>query len=460
MDDDISWKSGDFFVGKINDYKIGVKTETHAITIAGSGTGKGACVIIPNIYLWPHNLLIVDPKGENARETVSTRDTRGQSVFVIDPFKRSQVDKKYYARINPLDVLNPNAITITQDIKALADGIVMRGHDTSSENWDDGAQTLIAAVIGAILLDGDKKNLIEVREIIADSEAILGFADKYKNDERLGGLILACTNRILAIEGGYYVSNAQKNTEWLDDNQIKETLDKSDFDISILKNGRASIYLVLPANYLVSLGRFLRLFVRMAIEEMARPTPDGDEKGNQCLFILDEFYSLGFIKEIAVSCGLMRGYGLQLWPILQNMDQLYELYGKEGAQGFFANSDLQQFFGNKDLETLKYMSELEGVKTVEDIEEPPMKDFFNEKFLTLKSSSKQQLDWSVVEENKNRIYQYSMAELGRPRIPPNEMAERVKKHSDVVADYMFCRLYGYGNLFIKPVPYFRHEEWD
>lgn len=56
----------------------------------------------------------------------------------------------------------------------------------------------------------------------------------------------------------------------------------------------------------------------------------------------------------------MRGYGLQLWPILQALGQLQTLYGCEGADTFFGNADVHSFFGNTDQLTLGYISRAIG----------------------------------------------------------------------------------------------------
>ncbi len=57
--------------------------------------------------------------------------------------------------------------------------------------------------------------------------------------------------------------------------------------------------------------------------------------------------------------GLMAGYGLQLWPILQDMSQLKDLYG-ERAGTFIANAGVQQVFGVNDFETAKWLSQMMG----------------------------------------------------------------------------------------------------
>ena len=55
----------------------------------------------------------------------------------------------------------------------------------------------------------------------------------------------------------------------------------------------------------------------------------------------------------------MAGYDLQLWPILQGMSQLKNLYG-ERAGTFIANAGVQQVFGVNDFETAKWLSQVMG----------------------------------------------------------------------------------------------------
>jgi len=60
--------------------------------------------------------------------------------------------------------------------------------------------------------------------------------------------------------------------------------------------------------------------------------------------------------------GLMAGYGLQLWPILQDTRQIKDLYDEQ-AGTFIANAGMQQVFGVNDFETSKWLSQMIGQET-------------------------------------------------------------------------------------------------
>ncbi|WP_424941669.1 type IV secretory system conjugative DNA transfer family protein [Aliiroseovarius sp. S253] len=479
------YQSGRLFLGHADGQEVGIETERHAITIAGAGSGKGTSVIIPNLLKWPHNALVIDPKGEAAEATAEKREAMGQAVHVLDPFGSARVPDRFKASYNPLDDLDPDALTIREDIEAVSDGIVMRP-DPQAAHWDDGAQSIISGLIAFVLTTApdDQRNLVEVQKILIDDDALAEAMQQMKGMDECAGLCREAYSAAFAKEGAYFISNARKNTRWLSSHGMAETLASSSFSLADLKAGRASVYLVLPANYLSQHGRFLRLFVRCGIEAMARKLPSGELRGAQCLFMLDEFFSLGYIDEIAKAAGLMRGYGLQLWPILQDLGQLVTLYGREGSETFFANADVHQFFGNTDTLTLEQISARLGVKDMGEVPLPPaapsmVHTGFGEGLGVMSGQSKkaaykvtgQALGGAIslaeklhsakaqsrYQDDMNH-YQRYMAEHGRPRLNPDQVSNLIRKKDDVVADHMISFVFGREPLLLKPAPYFRALE--
>lgn len=61
--------------------------------------------------------------------------------------------------------------------------------------------------------------------------------------------------------------------------------------------------------------------------------------------------------------GLMAGYGVQLWPILQDVHQLRALYGQR-AGTFLSNAGVLQVFGVNNQDSAKLVSDLAGQETV------------------------------------------------------------------------------------------------
>jgi len=127
---------------------------------------------------------------------------------------------------------------------------------------------------------------------------------------------------------------------------------RSDFEIADLKRKRTTIYLCLPAMRMGTHARWFRLMILLALSVMERtrvapPAP--------VLFVLDEFPVLGHIQAIETAAGLMAGFGVKLWVIVQNIGQLKQHYNK-AWETFFANSGVVTAFGIVDQETLKELS--------------------------------------------------------------------------------------------------------
>jgi type IV secretion system protein VirD4 len=61
--------------------------------------------------------------------------------------------------------------------------------------------------------------------------------------------------------------------------------------------------------------------------------------------------------------GLMAGYGVQLWPILQDIHQLRATYGQR-AGTFLSNAGVLQVFGVNDHDSARLVSDLLGQETV------------------------------------------------------------------------------------------------
>jgi type IV secretion system protein VirD4 len=60
--------------------------------------------------------------------------------------------------------------------------------------------------------------------------------------------------------------------------------------------------------------------------------------------------------------GLMAGYGVQVWPILQDVHQLRATYGTR-AGTFLSNAGVLQVFGVNDHESARLVSDLLGQET-------------------------------------------------------------------------------------------------
>jgi type IV secretion system protein VirD4 len=153
------------------------------------------------------------------------------------------------------------------------------------------------------------------------------------------------------------ISTADTQTGFIG-SAIAKNLETSDFSFRELKRTPTTVYLVLPARFLGTGGKWFRLLIASALNALLR-----EERGVPVLMVLDEFGQLGNLAAISNALCMSAGMGLQLWPILQNLTQLKDHYGA-GWETFLAAADVQQFFAPHDNFTAEYLSKLCGMKTV------------------------------------------------------------------------------------------------
>ncbi|TWC97598.1 type IV secretory system conjugative DNA transfer family protein [Sphingobium sp. AEW010] len=336
----------------------------HLLTMAPTRSGKGVGTIIPNLLILDRSVICIDPKGENARVTARARAAKGK-VWCLDPF---EVSGQPPARYNPLDRLDPASLDLAEDAMTLADALVPDPAGQGGEaHWNEEAKALIAGLIlyAVVHEDREHRTLATVRDYL--TLAPKGFADllTLMQDSRgAGGLIARAANRQLGKsdrEAAGVLSSAQRHTHFLDSPRIVASTSASDFTFAGLKEGVSTVFLCLPPDRLDAYSRWLRLLVAQALTDMARSPI---KPARPVLFLLDEFAALGRLEPVERAMGLMAGYGLQLWPILQDMHQLRALYG-ERAGTFMSNAGVFQAFGVNDLATAELLSKTLGQETLE-----------------------------------------------------------------------------------------------
>tara|TARA_R110000851_G_scaffold115480_1_gene241370 strand:+ start:176 stop:1819 length:1644 start_codon:yes stop_codon:yes gene_type:complete len=345
----------------------------HLITLAPTRAGKGIGTVIPNLLAAERSVLVIDPKGENARIAGEARRRFG-TVHVLDPFEVSGHPSAAY---NPLDRLTPDSLDLGEDAASLTEALVMDPPGQVTEaHWNEEAKAILGGLIMFCVCheDRDRRSLATVREYLTlPPEKLRALLELMQDSDEAGGLIARAANRFLGKadrEAASVLSNAQRHTHFLDSPRIARCLARSDFAFSDLRHRITSVFLVLPPNRMDAYSRWLRLLVSQALQDIARDAerPQGASEGRSerlkapTLFLLDEFAALGRLEAVERAMGLMAGYGLQLWPILQDMSQLKDLYG-ERAGTFIANAGVQQVFGVNDFETAKWLSQMIGQET-------------------------------------------------------------------------------------------------
>ena len=401
---------------------FGCTPSRHFVTVAPTRSGKGACLIIPNLVTYTGSVIVIDPKGENAYITAERRRKMGQKTYILDPW--GEVNRRYGSRtkikekvatFNPLSILNSESPHFAEDVAYIADSLIIsQGKDP---HWDDSARELIAGLIAfAVQKHGKKANLPMVRDWLTKAGAqIAGIAVTAQKE--MGGTLAA--HKLIRFQDKEskeiqsIISTALTQLAFLDSNTLAENLETSSFSFNELvidpeqrlkqrdmmnkafltskaaankEEGQrimghaaqlaeaipqknTTIYLVLPIDKLQTFGRWLRLMVSIGIRTVSR---NNKKISQPILFMLDEFGTIGKLSAVSQAVGLMAGLKMCIWAFVQDLNQLKYDY-RDQWETFISNADALTSFNVMDQFTAEYLSRMMGVSTVERISEATAK---------------------------------------------------------------------------------------
>lgn len=352
------WQPGRVLLGRAQGRLMGIDDDRHVVTVAGSRAGKSSTVLIPNLRRYPGSVIVLDPKGELARTTAEDRMRMGQRVYVLDPFGETGIAS---AAHNPFDELgHGNPSHVAADAAQVADALIIANN--KDPHWTDSARNLIRGLILHLLSTTSAATLRQVRALLNGTPAELDeLFTAMTEASAFDGIVSNIGRSFLGkLEAGGrelqgILSTTQEQTAPLDD--IVGVTERSDFRLSDLATGQVSIYLVLPGMRMGTHYRWLRLVIQLALAAMERNrVPRGELP---VWFVLEEFPSLGHMRSIETAAGLMAGFGVKLWSVLQDLTQLKTHYPKSW-ETFLGNAGIIQAFGNADLTTTEHLSKLLG----------------------------------------------------------------------------------------------------
>ena len=343
--------------------------ERHILLFGPNGTGKGTRLLVPNLLsLQNRSIVVIDPKGELAAITAAYRRTLGD-VVILNPFGVLGLPS---AGFNPLAALDPDSNTFIDDATGIGEALIKI--EEKDAHWSESAQGLVVGLImwevklakrenRAPSLENVRRLMTEANETETDADGneypVKGFrltisrmiASGDFEIESLVSRFMRRNDEIASIQ-----STADRQTWWTLSKPMRENLARNDIDFANLKKRPTTVYVILPAERMRTHSVWLRLIIVCALRALYRPG------GLRTLFMLDEFAQLGHLAPIEDAFGLIRGYGVQVWPVLQDLTQLKGLY-KERWETFMANAGAVQGFAPNDLTTADWMSRRAGEGT-------------------------------------------------------------------------------------------------
>lgn len=365
---------------------VGLNLKKHLMVIASTGSGK-TTALITMLATWKNSVFVIDPKGQ-VTKILAKLDRR--EWFVIDPDNLTKIES---ASFNPFDCLHDAVERYGEDYapkfaERIAYSIVIIPADAKQPYFYTVSRAFLSSLILHVYTQHPKEewNLITVRKLIIFGYILVNEEGEIetKGNEAHDLLMYtmsqnhhygnAITGGVTAIHkasqetGGNVWSTLSDATRYLDLPAIEKIVKTTSLTLRDLKT-RKDVVLSFVASAsaireeLAPLARLLNNLIYYTFEDMQ------DEKGSDCLLMIDELPSQGKNERFADVLSMGRGYGLLLVGIAQNIGQLKNVYNK-GWEEFFGESSAVLWMATSHSETSEYLTKLLGKKTI--IEKDPV----------------------------------------------------------------------------------------
>ena len=352
--------------------RIGFDAHKHrrnlnVLVCGGSGAGKTRFYAKPNVMNCSANIstVILDPKGEIARDTGHLLKQSGMEVKVLDLINmwRSHC-------YNPFVYLHEDN-DVQRLVTNLFKSTTPKGAQTQDPFWDTAASMLLLALMFYLKYEAppDEQNFPMVMEMLRAGE-VREDDDSYQSplDELYDRLEMRNPDHI-AVK--YYKDYRSGSAKTLKSIQItlaarleKFNLESlaaltvtDELDLESIGEKKTALFIIIPDNdssfnFLVSI-LYTQLFQQLFYS--------ADHKHGGSLpvpvhFLMDEFANVSLPDDFDKILSVMRSRGVSVSIILQNIAQLKALFEKQW-ESIMGNCDSFLYLGGNETSTHKLISE-------------------------------------------------------------------------------------------------------
>ncbi len=334
----------------------------HILLFAPTGSGKGVGFVIPNLLYWKDSVIVHDIKLENYELTSGWRKHMGQDVYLWNPASPDGITHCY----NPLDWVSPKLGQMVDDVQKISNLLL-----PEQEFWENEARSLFVGVTLYLLAAKEKiASLGEVVRTLRSDDVVYNLAvvldTMGKEIHPVSYMNLAAFLQKADKERSGVVSTLNSKLELWTNPLIDAATATSDFDFNTFKHNPVTVYVGLTPDNIDRLKPLMQIFYQQASQIMTKHMPRPEEKVG-VMFLMDEFPTLGEMIQFKQGIAYFRGYKLRLFLIIQDTEQLKDIYEEAGMNSFLANSTYRITFAANTVETANLISQLIGNKTVKQV---------------------------------------------------------------------------------------------
>lgn len=382
----LQYREGDVLIGRVRHWFGGwiqpmglPNVQRHLVMIAGAGSGKTSFMITMLALLKvTQSAFIIDPKGEIARALIGAARARGRKVHVLDPLGITPFETDRWNYLAEIPVI---CARLGQDVTTLYLDKIAQAEIQKSEKenpfWPDSARIVWASILALVYLTEPlaRRNPVRARELInhgyrehahtpQEAFQLLWLVMKDTPDFggyiAKGGAIMAGADERTADN---ILASIRSSTAYLDHPQVRRVVERSTMNLTDLKGGSDFVIPVAPTTEIRgTLSPYFRVLTMVSLW-IFEQIPGGLK--DPTFFALDEFPSLGYNPDIEAAAPVMRGYGVRLAVIAQDIEALRRVYPNSWG-GFLGNAEAVIYMGCGHPQTAEHLSKTLGQRTLKE----------------------------------------------------------------------------------------------
>lgn len=358
--------------------RIGLDGRKHrrnlnVLVVGGSGSGKTRFYAKPNVMQCNTSYVILDPKGEIARDTGNLLKAKGYDIRVLDLINM-QASHCY----NPFVYLQDD-----KDVLKLVTNLIRnttpKGSNTNDPFWERSETALLEALILYLLYEApeDEQNFPMVMEMIAAAE-IREEDETFQSplDELFERLAMRDPEHLAVKQYGIFKLAAGKTAksilislgvrlEKFNLSAVAGITTVDEMELPEIGERKTALFAVIPDND-SSLNFIVGMLYTQLFQQLyyLADTVHAGRLPVHVHFVMDEFSNVALPDEFDKLLSTMRSREISVSIILQNLAQLKALF-KDTWESIVGNCDEFLYLGGNEQSTHKYVSELLGKATID-----------------------------------------------------------------------------------------------
>lgn len=360
-------KTTGLFLGILEGQPLFIENGVHGLVCAPARKGKTTSFVMPALCQdLGASRVVADMKGELLYQTADLiRERHGHEVIALNPAQKFALGNVPY---NPIQIILDDLKNNPED--ALADTRSMTlqlcppalGGDRDPF-WPNGTRKLTGFTIaGLAALRGEQEaTLPRAYEVLGNNDLLRSLLDDAIDNDILGGEL----STLAANVKGTWDENPKQHESFREgaiqclvpfgpSGRLAPSMESCNFRFRDLKTRKITLFLVCDYSRMDVFAPWIGLLVWAALKELVR-----EDNNIPVHFILDEFtnYHLSGLPNALTALG---GYGIRCWMVVQELQEIARVYGRDALATILSQTDVKQFFGVSSLETAQLVSRALG----------------------------------------------------------------------------------------------------